>query len=57
MRQLTSLDAQFLGGLDFGIVADRDLADDPWSLAEAVRCAQDELLALVPTRGAVPMPA
>jgi hypothetical protein len=39
------------GGLNFGIVADRDLVDDPWSLADALRAAQDELLALVSTTG------
>jgi diacylglycerol O-acyltransferase / wax synthase len=37
----------YCGGMNFGIVADRDLVDDPWSLADALRAAQEELLALV----------
>ena len=36
------------GRLHFGIVADRDLVDDPWPLAASLATAQDELLALVP---------
>jgi diacylglycerol O-acyltransferase / wax synthase len=38
----------YLDGLDFGIVADHDLVDDLWPLADALRRAQEELLALVP---------
>jgi WS/DGAT/MGAT family acyltransferase len=37
----------YCGSLDFGIVADRDIVADAWPLAEALREAQDELLALV----------
>jgi diacylglycerol O-acyltransferase len=40
-------------GLNFGVVADRELVDDPWPLAEALSRAQAELLALV-DRAAVP---
>jgi hypothetical protein len=36
----------YCGGLDFGIVADRELVDDPWPLAAALRDAQAELLEL-----------
>ena len=35
------------GGLCFGVVADRDLVADAWPLAEELRRAHDELLALV----------
>jgi hypothetical protein len=38
----------YCGGLDFGVVVDRDIVDDPWPLADALREAQRELLALVP---------
>ena len=38
----------YCGGLDFGIVVDRDLLDDAWPVAAALREAQAELLALVP---------
>jgi WS/DGAT/MGAT family acyltransferase len=34
----------YCGGLDFGIVADRELVPDPWPLAAALRRAQEELL-------------
>jgi hypothetical protein len=34
------------GGLDFGVVVDRDLVDDPWPLTAALRLAQAELVAL-----------
>ena len=36
------------GGLDFGVVIDRDLADDAWPLTAALRDAQEELVALIP---------
>jgi hypothetical protein len=36
----------YCGGLDFGIVVDRDIVDDPWPLAAALRQAQAELIAL-----------
>ncbi len=44
----------YCGGVDFGVVVDRDLVDDPWPLAEALAEAQRELLALVrgPARSA-----
>jgi WS/DGAT/MGAT family acyltransferase len=38
----------YCGSLDFGVVVDRDLVDDPWPIAEALRLAQADLLALVP---------
>ena len=38
----------YCGGMDFGVVVDRDISDDPWSLADALAEAQRELLALVP---------
>lgn len=38
----------YCGGLNFGIVADRDLVPDAWPLAAALRTAQDELTALAP---------
>ena len=38
----------YCGGIDFGVVVDRDIADDPWPLADALAEAQRELLALVP---------
>jgi diacylglycerol O-acyltransferase len=41
----------YCGKLDFGIVADRDLVDDVWSLAAALREAQAELMALLPESG------
>jgi hypothetical protein len=37
----------YLGGLNFGIVADRDLVDDAWPLADALGRAHDELVALL----------
>ena len=37
----------YCGELYFGVVADRDLVDDAWPLADELRRAQDELLALV----------
>jgi hypothetical protein len=40
----------YAGDLNFGVVADRDLVDDPWPLAEALQRAEAELLALVPAR-------
>ncbi len=36
------------GDVNFGIVVDRELIADPWPLAEALKRAQAELLALVP---------
>ncbi len=41
----------YKGGLNFGVVADRELVDDPWPLVEALKRAQAELLALVPEAG------
>ncbi len=41
----------YCGELCFGVVADRDLVDDVWSLTEALRRAQEELCALVPEAG------
>ena len=38
----------YCGGLDVGIVADREIAEDLFPLAEAVGRALDELVALVP---------
>jgi WS/DGAT/MGAT family acyltransferase len=38
----------YCGGLDFGVVADRDVVDDAWPLAAALREAQAELVALLP---------
>jgi WS/DGAT/MGAT family acyltransferase len=35
----------YCGGLDFGIVADRDTVDDAWPLAEALAAAQAALVA------------
>lgn len=35
----------YCGGLNFGIVIDREIADDAWPLAAALRAAQDELAA------------
>jgi WS/DGAT/MGAT family acyltransferase len=43
----------YCGGLDFGIVADRDLVDDAWPLAAALAEAQAELVALVAQADAV----
>jgi WS/DGAT/MGAT family acyltransferase len=37
------------GDVNFGVVVDRELVEDPWPLAEALKRAQAELLALVPT--------
>jgi hypothetical protein len=37
------------GAVNFGVVVDRDLVDDPWPLAAALERAHAELLALVPT--------
>jgi diacylglycerol O-acyltransferase len=45
------------GGLDFGIVVDREMVDDVWPLAEAMQRAQSELLALVPEAAKSPVPA
>ena len=36
----------YCGGLNFGVVVDRDVVDDPWPLAAALQDAQRELLAL-----------
>jgi WS/DGAT/MGAT family acyltransferase len=41
------------GAVNFGVVVDRELVDDPWPLAGALKRAQEELLALVPD----PVPA
>ena len=38
----------YCGGIDFGVVIDRDIAEDPWPLADALAHAQRELHALVP---------
>ncbi len=38
----------YCGGLDFGVVADRGVADDLWPLTEALARAQAELVALLP---------
>jgi diacylglycerol O-acyltransferase / wax synthase len=38
----------YCGQLCFGVVVDRDLVDDAWPLADELRRAQEELLALVP---------
>jgi len=38
----------YAGGLDIGIVADRELAEDLFPLADAVRAAHAELVALLP---------
>jgi hypothetical protein len=35
------------GGLDFGIVVDRDAIDDAWTLTDALRRAQAELVSLI----------
>ena len=43
------------GELNFGVVADRELVPDPWPLADALKRAQAELLALAPE--AVPTPS
>jgi hypothetical protein len=40
MRQLTSLDAQFLA---FGVVADRDQTPDLWSMLDRLRDSLEEL--------------
>lgn len=45
------------GALNFGVVADRELVDDPWPLADALQRAQSELLALVSTTAAAATPA
>ncbi len=37
----------YCGGLDFGIVIDRDVADEAWPLADALARAQAELLELL----------
>ena len=42
----------YCGGLDVGIVADREIADDLFPLADAVARALDELVALLPETGA-----
>ena len=44
----------YCGDLNFGIVADRDLVDDAWSLAAALREAQAELVALLADRDQAP---
>ena len=36
----------YLDHLDFGIVADRDMVDDAWSMLDGLRRALDELEAL-----------
>jgi WS/DGAT C-terminal domain len=47
MRQLTSLDAQFLAResshMDFGIVADRDQMPDLWAMLDRLRDSLEEL--------------
>jgi diacylglycerol O-acyltransferase len=40
--------------MDFGIVADREQADDVWSLLDGARRALDELAALVGVRAEAP---
>ncbi len=41
------------GHLDWGIVVDRDIVDDPWAMYDGLVAAQAELLELAtPTRGA-----
>ena len=40
----------YLDHLDFGIVADRELVDDVWSLLDGLRHALDELVALTSIR-------
>jgi WS/DGAT/MGAT family acyltransferase len=37
----------YCGGLDFGVVVDRDIVDDAWPLTDALSRAQAELVALV----------
>lgn len=37
----------YCGGLDFGVVLDREVADEAWPLADALARAQGQLLALV----------
>lgn len=43
----------YCGGLDFGVVCDRDLVDDAWPIAAALRDAQAELVALLPVPATV----
>ena len=43
----------YAGAVNFGVVADRELVDDPWPLAAALQRAQAELLALVPAAAPV----
>jgi diacylglycerol O-acyltransferase len=49
MRQLTSLDTQFMTAMsyrdhvDFGIITDRDQIDDAWARMEGTAAALDEL--------------
>lgn len=50
MRQLTTLDAQFLAvesARTLGIVADRELVADAWSLPEGLEHALEELEAAI----------
>ncbi|MCW3039598.1 MAG: acyltransferase, partial [Solirubrobacterales bacterium] len=48
----------YCGSLHFGIVADRDIVDDPWPLATALARAQDELVQLTKaTARTVPLSA
>lgn len=40
----------YCGGLDFGVVVDRDIVDDAWPLTDALARAQAELVALAERR-------
>ena len=40
----------YLDHLDFGIVADRELVDDVWSMLDGLRQALDELVAVAGLR-------
>ncbi|MBV9414543.1 MAG: DUF1298 domain-containing protein, partial [Solirubrobacterales bacterium] len=44
----TSIVFSYCGGLDLGIVTDRDTPADPWRLAELYKESQKELAALAP---------
>jgi len=44
----------YCGGLDYGVVVDRDQVDDAWGLIQALERAQAELLALVPRSASAP---
>lgn len=46
----------YCGGLDFGVVVDRDAIDDAWTLTDALRRSQSELVSLIkPARSTRPM--